>query len=165
MTQKPLSHRYVVRLFRRIHRFEPNFPSAEQMRRFRVKATEVPLADTDDGTLDFNPCYFKPHPSNLLERYPPHPSVGKRERRSLELESTPSVQEIMDTSWKFYPPDVEPITENLDQDDFIRWDMQNDAYDQSRATERTVRLNFEVTRQAGSKEVSLQGLANQGGPL
>lgn len=47
------------------------FLSPEDLQVCGIQASQVDI--TEDGTLLFNPCFFRPHPERVLEKYPLDP--------------------------------------------------------------------------------------------
>ncbi|CAG8025563.1 unnamed protein product [Penicillium salamii] len=137
--------RYIRRLYEQVKDLEPDFPSTDDFKRLGIKVFQAPLADTDDGTILFDPCYFKPHPDKLLEKYPVHPHVEARDRPEPILPSK-RIRDYMKRSPDDYKPWTLPIFANLNRQDRNKYDMEHDFYSQATCLEQRLDAHLSVTR-------------------
>jgi hypothetical protein len=66
-------HVFLRSLVQRVEDLEPDFPSPGDLQGLGIQTFEMSL--NPDETLKCDPCYFRPHPDKLLEKYPIHPKV------------------------------------------------------------------------------------------
>lgn len=59
------------RLQQQVRSGEPGFFSPDDLRIFGIQASQIDM--TEDGRLQFDPCFFHPHPEKVLEKYPLDP--------------------------------------------------------------------------------------------
>ncbi|OQE14761.1 hypothetical protein PENFLA_c035G10519 [Penicillium flavigenum] len=109
-------HAFLRSLFQRLKDLEPDFPSPEDLQGLGIQTFEVPF-DPDEETLKFNPCFFRPHPDKLLEKYPIHPEVEQDYREDyMKIPHARAIQEYIQDSPTKYPPHTAPILENFTED-------------------------------------------------
>ncbi|CAG7955238.1 unnamed protein product [Penicillium salamii] len=60
---------FLESLRRKLYDFEPLFVSPDDLQRLDIQASQVSLTSANE--LKFNPCFFRPHPDRLFEKYPP----------------------------------------------------------------------------------------------
>ncbi|KAJ5902343.1 hypothetical protein N7495_002871 [Penicillium taxi] len=62
------------RLYRQIRDFDSDFPTTDDIQSFdsqiNIRVTKVDIAENSNGTLQFNQCFFLPHPENVFREYP-----------------------------------------------------------------------------------------------
>jgi len=58
-------------LYQQVQNSGSVFLSPEDLQTFGIQASEVGIIE--DGTLQFNPCFFRPYPERVLEKYPIDP--------------------------------------------------------------------------------------------
>lgn len=58
----------VLKNLQRVNGFETFFLSPSDLQGFGIRAYQVGI--TDDGVLQFHPCFFLPHPERVLQIYP-----------------------------------------------------------------------------------------------
>ncbi|KAJ5228034.1 hypothetical protein N7489_008742 [Penicillium chrysogenum] len=154
-------HAFLKSLFQRLEDLEPDFPSPEDLQGLGIQTFEVPF-DPDEETLKFDPCFFRPHPDKLLERYPIHPEVEQDYRESyLKITRARTIQEYMEDSPTEYPPHTAPILENLTWMDRDDYEFDNIEYDQAREIERVISCHLDTQRQGPSDYFTLEQLRNQ----
>ncbi|KAJ5201917.1 uncharacterized protein N7498_006580 [Penicillium cinerascens] len=61
----------LTQLYDEVDDYESVFLSPKDLQACGIQASQVDI--TEDGTLLFNPCYFRPHPERVLEKYPLDP--------------------------------------------------------------------------------------------
>ncbi|KAJ5534695.1 hypothetical protein N7527_000949 [Penicillium freii] len=61
-------HDVLKNLQQRVNGFETFFLSPSELQGFGIRAYQVGI--TDDGVLQFHPCFFLPHPERVLQKYP-----------------------------------------------------------------------------------------------
>jgi hypothetical protein len=154
-------HAFLKSLFQRLEDLEPDFPSPEDLQGLGIQTFEVPF-DPDEETLKFDPCFFRPHPDKLLEKYPIHPEVEQDYRESyLKITRARTIQEYMEDSPTEYPPHTAPIFENLTWMDRDDYEFDNIEYDQAREIERVISCHLDTQRQGPSDYFTLEQLRNQ----
>lgn len=79
---------YLEALLEELYDFESLFLSPDDLQWLDVQAFQVSL--TSGNELNFNPCFFRPYPDGVFEKYP---SV---EGQDSDVEYFPSFQEIID---------------------------------------------------------------------
>lgn len=65
-------HAFLESLVQQVKDLEPDFPSPNDFQRLGVQAVQVPLAPENDKGLQFEPCFFRPHPDKLFQKHPLH---------------------------------------------------------------------------------------------
>ncbi|KAJ5968495.1 hypothetical protein N7501_004743 [Penicillium viridicatum] len=65
-------HDVLKSLYQRVNDSESFFLSPCDLRGLGIQASQVGI--TDDGILQFQPCFFLPYPERVLQEYPIHPS-------------------------------------------------------------------------------------------
>ncbi|KAJ5268549.1 hypothetical protein N7505_004307 [Penicillium chrysogenum] len=65
-TQEP--HDFLKSLFRQLRVFESDHPSFDDLQKLGIKVSQV--ATVGDELIQFDPCFFLPHPDRLLKKYP-----------------------------------------------------------------------------------------------
>lgn len=60
-------------IYRQVKDWKAVFLSPSNLRSLGIQARQVGI--TADGTLQFQPCFFRPYRERVLELYPLHPSV------------------------------------------------------------------------------------------
>jgi hypothetical protein len=65
-TQEP--HGFLKLLSWQLRVFEPNHPSLDDLQRLGIQVSQV--ATVGDELIQFDPCFFLPHPDRLLKKYP-----------------------------------------------------------------------------------------------
>lgn len=90
----PAPHKFLNALYYQVHGFEPDFPSPSDLQMLGIQAFQV--ATVNDETIQFDPCFFLPHPERLLQKYPHEdssaPSLSKpRTLRGL----TPTLEDFL----------------------------------------------------------------------
>jgi hypothetical protein len=67
--QTPIRRRGILKhLYQRIKDYESFFLSPSDLQGLGIQAFQVGI--TDDGVLQFHPCFFRPHPERVLQKYP-----------------------------------------------------------------------------------------------
>ncbi|OQD67912.1 hypothetical protein PENPOL_c003G09508 [Penicillium polonicum] len=66
-------HAFLRSLVQQARDLEPDFPSPDDFQRLGIKAFQVSLAPENDKGLQFEPCFFRPHPDKLFQKYPIYP--------------------------------------------------------------------------------------------
>ncbi|CAG8299822.1 unnamed protein product [Penicillium salamii] len=89
-------HSFLRRLVQQSFTFKSRLLSVEDLHSLQVRVRQVDLCPHDGVTLQFEPCFFRPHPDKLLEKYPIHPDV---------------VEEggVFYDGWNYEVPHFEPI--------------------------------------------------------
>ncbi|KAJ5188190.1 hypothetical protein N7491_004514 [Penicillium cf. griseofulvum] len=64
-TQEP--HGFLKRLYQRVEAFEANHPLHDDLQWLGIQVSQVA---TVNETILFDPCFFRPHPERLLQKYP-----------------------------------------------------------------------------------------------
>lgn len=65
---KPTRHPVLKLLYRRVKDHESFFLSPSNLQDLGIQASQVDI--TDDGDLQFQPCFFRPYPERVLQLYP-----------------------------------------------------------------------------------------------
>ncbi|CAG8058855.1 unnamed protein product [Penicillium salamii] len=65
---KPTRHPVLKLLYRRLKDHESFFLSPSSLQDLGIQASQLDI--TDDGTLKFQPCFFRPYPERVLQLYP-----------------------------------------------------------------------------------------------
>lgn len=65
---KPTRHPVLTLLYRRLKDHESFFLSPSNLQDLGIQASQVDI--TDDGILQFQPCFFRPYPERVLQLYP-----------------------------------------------------------------------------------------------
>ncbi|KAJ5808741.1 hypothetical protein N7474_010010, partial [Penicillium riverlandense] len=61
-------HGVLKQLYQRVKDYEPFFLSPGDLQDLGIQARQVGI--TDDGVLQFHPCFFRPYPERVLQKYP-----------------------------------------------------------------------------------------------
>ncbi|KAJ5960882.1 uncharacterized protein N7479_008032 [Penicillium vulpinum] len=149
-------HAFLRSLFQQVRDFEPDFPSPDEIQRLGIQVSEVSPADTNDGTLQFEPCYFKPHPEKLLEICLIHPDLEPDEQPHT-ISSVRSVQDLMNEWPTKYPPGVAPILTNLRWSERLDYDLDHTAFDQAYEIDAVIDSHLGASRQG----TSINGLPDE----
>ena len=154
-------HSFLRSLFQQVIDLEDDFPSLETLQAVGIQAFQVSL-DTENGTLEFNPCFFEPQSKGLLQIYPLHPmDLEWDQGDSLKLSPLPSVQDIMDRTLKKWPPELTPVLENLKKQDRFKFDQAHDPKSRATVLERVVEAHLDAHRVGPFKYFTLANLKNQ----
>ncbi|KAJ9487299.1 hypothetical protein VN97_g6032 [Penicillium thymicola] len=87
-------HEFLYALYNRVHGFEPNLPSPSDLQMLGIQAFQV--ATTNDETIQFDPCFFLPHPERLLQKYPLDDSSGTSLSRPRTLrDPNPTLEDFL----------------------------------------------------------------------
>lgn len=65
---KPTRHPVLTLLYRRLKDHESFILSPSNLQDLGIQASQVDV--TDDGILQFQPCFFRPYPERVLQLYP-----------------------------------------------------------------------------------------------
>lgn len=139
-------HAFLRSLYQQVRDLQPDFPSSDEIRRLGVQVSKVSPADTDDGTLEFKPCYFKPHPDKLFEIYPIHPEL-EAEQHPDPVPPVRTVQDLMDEWPTKYPLGTAPILANLKCAELEDYELDRIAFDQAQEVNDVIDSHLTVTRQ------------------
>jgi hypothetical protein len=55
-------------LYLRVKEYKPFFLSLDDLKVLGIQASQVETSQ--DGDINFNPCFFQPHPDRVLQKYP-----------------------------------------------------------------------------------------------
>ena len=155
------SHAFLESLFQQVKDFEPDFPSPGDLQGLGYQTFEVPFDPNENGALKFDPCFFRPHPEKLLEKYPIPPRVQKEYEIHLEIPHIRTIQNFIDKTLAEYPPGVAPILEKLSCIDRARYLMENEVYSQADGIERVISAHLSTPRRGPSDYFTLEHLRNQ----
>jgi hypothetical protein len=61
-------HGVLKQLYQRVKDYEPFFLSPGDLQDLGIQARQVGI--TDEGVLQFHPCFFRPYPERVLQKYP-----------------------------------------------------------------------------------------------
>ncbi|CAI7600644.1 unnamed protein product, partial [Penicillium palitans] len=153
-------HDFLRSLYQQVKDFESDFPSGGDLQGLRIQTFEVPFDPNENGALKFDPCFFQPHPENLLKKYPIPPRVQKEYEVHLEIPYIPTIQDFIDKGLAEYPTGLAPILENLSCIDRARYLIQNEAYSQADGIERVISAHLSMLRQGPSDYFTLERLRN-----
>jgi hypothetical protein len=127
-------HTFLRCLLRQLQSLDSKFPSSEEVQGLGIQAFEVSLTPINHGTLEFDPCFFKPHPDKLLEKYPllvDHPDVPRE-----------------DYDWTFIIPTKDEMKDY-------------EPSEQAGEIERVISTHVSAPKQGPSDLIALQDLRNQ----
>ncbi|KAJ5462315.1 hypothetical protein N7530_010520 [Penicillium desertorum] len=99
-------HGFINALYYRVKDFEPDFPSPDDLQMLGIRAFQVPT--TNDEIIQFDPCFFLPHPERFLQKYPLDNSsdVISTHPRTLR-DPTPTLEDILKDEDGDLPSDPE----------------------------------------------------------
>lgn len=84
-------------LLQQLQACETDFPSPDYLERLQIQAIQVDLADNQ--TLQFDPCFFQPHPEGILHKYE---AVYDKDKRMPRL-SIPTLAQVLEEIQEDYP--------------------------------------------------------------
>ncbi|CAI7653377.1 unnamed protein product [Penicillium viridicatum] len=156
-------HAFLRSLSQQVKDFEPDFPSRGDLEGLGIQTFEVPFDPNENGALKFDPCFFKPHPEKLLQKYPIPPRVQKQYEVHLNIAHIRTIQDFIEKGLGVteYPPGVVPILENLSCLDRPTYLIENEAYSQSQGLERVISSHLSTPRRGPSDSFTLEHLRNQ----
>ncbi|KAJ5426364.1 hypothetical protein N7465_001434 [Penicillium sp. CMV-2018d] len=96
-TQEP--HDLLKRLSWQLKAFELNHPSNDDLQRLGIQVSQV--ATVNDEIILFNPCFFRPHPDRLLQKYPVNSDPEENEKPP-RLRLVPTFDEILEDCQEEY---------------------------------------------------------------
>ncbi|KAJ5365422.1 hypothetical protein N7517_008308 [Penicillium concentricum] len=162
MNSQAKPHAFIRSLAQQVADLEPDFPSPEDFQELGIQTFEVSL-NPDKTELKFDPCFFQPHPENVVEKYPLHPEVDQEYRHNhLMIPHIRTIQDFINADPKRYPPELAPIPKNLTIWDRSLYEMENDAYGQAEDIAHVIDGHLSALRQGPSDYYTLQHLRNQG---
>lgn len=103
------------RLQQQVRSCESVFLSPDDLQMFGIQASQIDM--TEDGRLQFDPCFFQPHPERVLEKYPLDPLNMDEDMEPLNLR--PDYDAILEKYSEVFPDTDEAIryaTERYNQD-------------------------------------------------
>lgn len=118
-TQEPYG--LLKRLSRQLKAFEPDHPSNDDLQRLGIQASRV--ATVNDEII-FNPCFFRPHPDRLLQKYPVNPDPEENEKPP-RLRLVPTFDEILEDCQEEYS-DPEKVQQAVESQIETLQDLQCD---------------------------------------
>lgn len=154
-------HAFLRSLSQQVNDFEPDFLSRGDLQRLGIQTFEVPFDPNENGALKFDPCFFKPHPEKLLEKYPIPPWVQNEYEDHLTIPHIRTIQDYIDENRTEYPPGVAPILENLLSIDRAGYLMESEAFSQADGIERVIDAHMSTPRRGPSNHFTLERLRNQ----
>lgn len=95
------------RLHQQLRSCNSVFLSPDDLQKFGIQASQIDM--TEDGGLQFDPCFFQPHPERVLEKYPLDPLNMEKDMEPLNLRA--DYDAILEEFIKVYP----------DPDEAIKW--------------------------------------------
>ena len=112
-TQEP--HDFLKSLFRQLRVFESNHPSFDDLQKLGIKVSQV--ATVGDELIQFDPCFFLPHPDRLLKKYPveadpdtPRPTTPPR------LNAVPTFDQLLEELQGGYYSSQEKVLQEATRD-------------------------------------------------
>ncbi|KGO74966.1 hypothetical protein PITC_032040 [Penicillium italicum] len=104
-------HGFLKRLSRQLKAFEFNHPSHDDLQRLGIQVSQV--AAVDDEIMLFDPCFFRPHPDRLLQKYPINLNPEENEKPP-RLRLVPTFEEILEDCQEEYsdPEEVQEAVES-----------------------------------------------------
>lgn len=108
-TQEP--HALLKRLSQQLKALEPDHPSNDDLQRLGIQVSQV--VTVNDEIILFNPCFFRPHPDRLLQKYPVNPDPEENEKPP-RLRLVPTFDEILEDCQEEYsdPEEVQQAVES-----------------------------------------------------
>ncbi|KAJ5849109.1 hypothetical protein N7534_007798 [Penicillium rubens] len=112
-TQEP--HDFLKSLFRQLRVFESDHPSFDDLQKLGIKVSQV--ATVGDELIQFDPCFFLPHPDRLLKKYPveadpdtPRPTTPPR------LNAVPTFDQLVEELQGGYYSSQEKVLQEATRD-------------------------------------------------
>lgn len=141
---------------RQVEHCQSIFLSPTDLQAFGVEAYQVDI--TDDGVLQFEPRFFDPHPTGVLQKYPIDAAANDYDVR--QLHCVPTLQDALDTVQESLPVSEDPLkaAQNLLEErlkEYHFWDDSHGSW-----TENHIEYELGALRQGGPPGFCLYGLAS-----
>lgn len=88
-------HAFLRNLTKQLEGPHSDFPSSDDFQKLGIEVFQVPIAPEPYGTIQFTPCFFRPNPDKLFEKYPIH-HTNEREAYLRSLPRARTLQDFID---------------------------------------------------------------------
>ncbi|CAG8424108.1 unnamed protein product [Penicillium salamii] len=102
-------HSFLRNLVQQSFTFKSRLLSVEDLHSLQIRVRQVDLCPQDGVTLQFEPCFFRPPPDKLLEKYPIHPDVDEVIYEVPYLEPIRTLQDFIDDALTEHSPEFAPV--------------------------------------------------------
>ncbi|KAJ5868580.1 hypothetical protein N7534_003133 [Penicillium rubens] len=106
------SHAFLRSLIQQAKDLEPDFPSPDDFQRLGVQVVQVPLAPENDQGLQFEPCFFRPHPDKLFQKHPIHPLDLENDPQNIQYSET--LKDYIEDALTEHSPENAPIIARME---------------------------------------------------
>lgn len=151
-------HAFLKSLVQQVKDLEPDFPSPDDFQRLGVQAVQVPLAPENDKGLQFEPCFFRPHPDKLFQKHPLH--AWELENDPQNIQYTETLKDYIKDALTEHSPENAPIIARMEYEISEHVPPERDPYIHAEDVENTIISHIRVGRYGPHEWFTLADLLN-----
>lgn len=137
-------HAFLRSLVQQARDLEPDFPSPDDLQRLGIKAFQVSLAPENDKGLQFEPCFFRPHPNKLFQTYPLH--VLALENDPQDIQYTKTLKDYIEDALTEHSPENAPIIARMEYKISSDFPPERDPYIHAKDVEKMIESHIRAGR-------------------
>lgn len=137
-------HAFLRSLVQQAKDLEPDFPSPDDFQRLGVQVVQVPLAPENDQGLQFEPCFFRPHPHKLFQKHPIHPLDLENDPQNIQYSET--LKDYIEDALTEHSPENAPIIARMEYEMSEGFPPERDPYIQAKDVEDMIGSHIQVGR-------------------
>lgn len=135
-------HTFLSSLVQQARDLEPDFPSPDDFQRLGIKAFQVSLAPKYDKGLQFEPCFFRPHPDELFQKYP---SVVWDDDPQ-DIQYTKTLKDYIEDALTEHSPENAPIIGRMEYEMMSHVRPERDPYIHAKDVAEMIESHIEAAR-------------------
>ena len=132
-------HAFLRSLVQQARDLEPDFLSPEDFQRLGVQAFQVSLAPEHDEGLQFDPCFFRPHPDKLFEKYPVY--IYHLEEDPQDIQFT-TFNDYLQNALTEHSPEYAPVIARMEYEDDFDIPLERDPYKHGKDLEEAIEYHI-----------------------
>jgi hypothetical protein len=136
-------HDFLRSLVQQARGLEPDFPSPDDFQKLGIKAFQVSLAPENDESLQFEPCFFRPHPDKPFQKYPIH--VLALEDDPQDIQYTETLKDYIEDALTENSPENAPIIARMEYKMSSDFPPERDPYN-AKDVEKMIESHIRVVR-------------------
>lgn len=122
---------------------EPDFLSLEDFQRLGVQAFQVSLAPEHGEGLQFDPCFFRPHPDKLCEKYPIYIYHLEDDPRDIQFTT---LNDYIQDALTEHSPEYAPIIARMEYEEDSDVPPERDPYMHAQDVEEAIESHIKAGR-------------------
>ncbi|KAI2701906.1 hypothetical protein CBS147332_7682 [Penicillium roqueforti] len=131
---------------------EPDFLSPEDFQRLGVQAFQVSLAPEDGEGLQFDPCFFQPHPDKLREKYLIYIYHLEDDPRDIQFTT---LNDYIQDALTEHSPEYAPIIARMENEEDFDVPPERDPYMHAQDVEEAIESHIKAGRSGPHEWFSL----------